>query len=113
MSTLEATVSMPEEARRKVFEFTRQLFAAPKPASPFMPLSEAALMADLEEARDQIADGRGLEMREALEEMGKRHGLSRDILHAASLRYALSRGGQLRLCGRDISPDAGLRASLF
>ena len=78
MSTLEATISMleamPEEARRRVFEYTRQLFSAPRPASPFIPLNEDRLMADLDEARRQIEEGQGLNMRDALQEMGKRHG---------------------------------------
>ena len=78
MSTLEATVSMlqamPEDARRKVFEYTRELFMRPKPANPFVPLTADRILSDLEESRAQIEDGQGVEMDKALEEMGKRHG---------------------------------------
>lgn len=78
VSTLEATVSMleamPEEARRKVFEYTQQLFTAPKPASPFAPLTEAQILSDLEQSRRQIEAGQGRDMREALTELGQRHG---------------------------------------
>ena len=78
MSSLEATMSMleamTEEARRKVFEYTRQLFVARKPASPFVPLSAEQILSDLEESRRQIADGQGVEMESALAEMGKKHG---------------------------------------
>lgn len=78
MSTLEATMSMleamPEEARQKVLEFTQQLFSASRPANPFAPLSEERLLSDLDEARRQIENGQGLNMQDALQEMGKRHG---------------------------------------
>ena len=78
MSTLEATVSMlqamPEDARRKVFEYTRELFTRPKAANPFVPLTADRILSDLEESRAQIEDGQGVEMDKALEEMGKQHG---------------------------------------
>lgn len=78
MSTLEATVSMlqamPEDARRKAFEYTRELFTRPKPANPFVPLTADRVLSDLEASRAQIEDGQGVEMDKALEEMGKRHG---------------------------------------
>lgn len=78
MSTIEATVSMlqtmPEEARLKVFEYTQQLFVSRKPASPFSPLTTEQVLSDLEESRKQIAAGQGLEMKAALEEMGKKYG---------------------------------------
>ena len=78
MSTLEATVSMlesmPEEARTKVFLYTQSLFTSHRPASPYEPLTEEKLIADLEEARRQITNGKGLNARSALEEMGRKHG---------------------------------------
>lgn len=78
MSTLEATVSMlqsmPEEARQKVFEYTRQLFTAARPASPFVPLTADQILSDLEISRRQIAEGKGMDMEQALDAMGKRHG---------------------------------------
>ena len=78
MSTLEATVSMlesmPEEARIKVFIYTKNLFTSNKPASPFVPLTEEKILSDLSISRQQAANGEGLNMREALVEMGKQHG---------------------------------------
>ena len=78
MSTIDATISMlevmPEDARKKVYEFTQQLFTAKKTANPFTPVSIAQVLSDLEESRRQIADGDGIEMEQALTEMGKRHG---------------------------------------
>ena len=78
MSTLEATVSMleamPEDARAIVFEFTQKLFTSHKPASPFEPLSVEKILSDLSVSREQAARGEGIQMKEALMEMGKRHG---------------------------------------
>lgn len=78
MSTIDATMSMlevmPEGDRRKVYEFTHQLFSARKPASPFTPVSAAQVLSDLEESRQQVTAGEGIEMEQALEEMGQRHG---------------------------------------
>ncbi len=78
MSTLDATVSMleamPEDARIKVLEFTRQLFTSRKPANPFVSLSQEQILSDLAESRRQIAAGQGLDMEEALNRMGKQHG---------------------------------------
>ena len=65
MSTLDATVSMleamPEDARFKVFEYTQQLF------------STKQVLSDLAESRHQIDDGKGLDMADALNELGKQH----------------------------------------
>ena len=78
MSTLEATVSMleamPEEARKQVFIFTQNLFTARKPASPFKALTKEQVLSDLAISRSQIASGKGLDMKEALNELGERHG---------------------------------------
>ncbi len=78
MSTIEATVSMletmPEEARAKVFQYTQTLFTSPKPANPFTPKTEKDILADLEESRKQLSEGKGVDMKQALEEMGARHG---------------------------------------
>ena len=78
MSTLEATVSMleamPEDARIKVMEFTRQLFTAKKPANPFVPVSKNQILSDLEKSRKQLDEERGLDMQDALTNLGKRHG---------------------------------------
>lgn len=75
MSSLEATLSMlevmPEEARRKVFEYTQQLFMARKPANPFVPMTADQILSDLEQSRRQIAQGQGADMEIALSEMGK------------------------------------------
>lgn len=78
MSTLEATMSMlevmPEEARMKVFLFTQDLFGAKKPASPYTPVSEKQILDDLAESREQIARGEGVNMEDALRQMGREHG---------------------------------------
>ena len=78
MSTLEATVSMleamPEDARIKVMEFIQKLFTSRKPANPFVPISQEQIFSDLAESRQQISDGKGLDMEEALNRMGKQHG---------------------------------------
>ena len=78
MSTLEATLSMlesmPEEARRKVFEYTRQLFVSRKPASPFEPLTSSQILEDLEQSRLQFEQGKDLDMKDALDQMGRKHG---------------------------------------
>lgn len=78
MSTLEATVSMleamPEEARVLVYQYTQRLFTAHKPASPFAPVSADQVLSDLAESRQQIAEGKGENMKDALREMGKTHG---------------------------------------
>ena len=78
MSTLDATVSMlekmQEEARLMVFKYTQSLFTAPRPANPFTPKSKKDILDDLSKSREQIADGKGVDMKEALQEMGAKHG---------------------------------------
>lgn len=78
MSTLDATMSMlesmPEDARIKVFEFTQQLFNSEKPANPFVSVSAEKVLLDLAESRQQIDEGQGIDMKNALDELGKRHG---------------------------------------
>ena len=78
MSTLDATISMleamPEDARIKVMEFTQSLFTSRKPANPFVSVSHEQILFDLAESRQQISDGKGLDMEDALKRMGKQHG---------------------------------------
>ena len=78
MSTLEATVSMleimPEEARKKVYLFTQELFGAQTPASPYVPVGEKQILSDLAQSREQIARGEGVDMEKALRQMGNTHG---------------------------------------
>lgn len=59
MNTLDATVSMLE--------------TIPKPANPFTPKSKKDILDDLTESREQIADGKGVDMKQALQEMGAKH----------------------------------------
>ena len=77
-STLDATISMleamPEDARIKVMEFTQKLFTSRKPANPFVPVSQEQILSDLAESRQQISDGKGLDMEEVLKRIGKQHG---------------------------------------
>lgn len=76
MSTLSATVTMlqamPEEARREVFEFTRRLLVAHKPNNPFIPLTQEQILSDLQESRNQIMAGKGLDMKDALVQLRKK-----------------------------------------
>ncbi len=78
MSTLDATVSMleamPEDARLKVFKFTQQLFTSEKPANPFVSLNSDDILSDLSESRKQFSEGKGIDMEDALNEIGKQHG---------------------------------------
>lgn len=74
MSTLDAAVSMLEEARIKVMEFIQELFTSRKPANPFVPVREKHVLSDLVESRLQIASEQGLNMEDALDKMGKQHG---------------------------------------
>ena len=78
MSTLEATVSMlevmPDDDKTKVYEYTQSLFEASKSNNPFVPKTKEDILTDLEESREQISRGEGLDAKEGLMEMGKRHG---------------------------------------
>ena len=78
MSSMEATMSMleamPEEARLKVLEFTRKLFTSERPANPYTQLTSAQILDDLEGSRKQIARGEGLDMEDALDDLGRKHG---------------------------------------
>lgn len=78
MSTIESTISMlevmPEDARLLVLEYTQSLFNARKPASPFAQKSEDQILNDLAESRKQIDEGKGLNMKSALEQIGADHG---------------------------------------
>lgn len=77
MSSMEATMSMleamPEEARLKVLEFTRKLFTSERPANPYTQLTSDQILGDLEESRNQTARGEGLNMEDALNDLGRRH----------------------------------------
>ena len=78
MSTIEATVSMletmPEEAQRKVFSYTRSLFSAKRPAIPFVPKSKAQILSDLETSEKQIAEGHCQDATTAIMDLKKEHG---------------------------------------
>lgn len=45
-----------------------------KTESPFSPVGTDRILSDLEESRDQISKGQGLDMTSALDELGKKHG---------------------------------------
>ena len=78
MSSMEATLSMleamPEEARLKVLEFTQKLFTSERPANPYRELAADQILGELEESRNQIARGEGLDMEDALNRLGRKHG---------------------------------------
>ena len=89
MSTLEATVSMlealPEDAKVLVYQYTKSLFAADQAqANPFLPLTEEQILSDLAQSRQEIADGKGVNMKEALAEMGEKHGFIRSDRNSES-----------------------------
>lgn len=65
---------MPEDARIKVMEFTQSLFSSGKSANPFTPVNQEQILSELAESRRQISDGKGLDMEDALNKMGKQHG---------------------------------------
>lgn len=60
---------MPEEARRKVWIYTRNLFSAKRPANPYLPLNEAQIMADISKSREETREGRAVSAKEVIEEM--------------------------------------------
>ncbi|MBQ9663698.1 MAG: hypothetical protein IJV40_11165 [Oscillospiraceae bacterium] len=78
MSTLEATVSMleamPEDARIQVLEFTQALFTSYRPSNPFKPLTVQEVLSDLKVSREQIQNAEGMNMKDALNSMGRQHG---------------------------------------
>ena len=78
MGTVEATVSMletmPEDARIMVYNYTQSLFTSRKPENPFIPLTTDMILSDLEESRKQISEGKGLNISDALNELGEKHG---------------------------------------
>ncbi|MCM1089762.1 MAG: hypothetical protein NC092_01070 [Butyrivibrio sp.] len=47
------------------------LDATEKPANPFVPVSQEQILSDLAESRQQIAAGQGIDMKDALNSMGK------------------------------------------
>ncbi|MCD8012507.1 MAG: hypothetical protein LUG99_04940 [Lachnospiraceae bacterium] len=78
MSTIEATMSMmevmPEDARIKVMEYAQKLFTSRKPANPFISLTTEQILSDLDEAHQQIEEGKGVPADTAMTQMGRRHG---------------------------------------
>ena len=78
MSSIEAIVSMlevmPEEARLLVMEYTQNLFSARKSESPYTMKGESQILDDLAESREEIEKGMGLDIQDALKQMGEEHG---------------------------------------
>ena len=78
MSTLEATVSMleamPEEARLKVFQYTRTMFSSNRPSSPFTPVSKESVLSDLKASSQELDAGEGTDAKAAIQEMRRQHG---------------------------------------
>ena len=58
----------------KMYQFTKELFTAPKPASPFIPVSTEQVLSDLAVSRQQRSEGKGVDAREALQEVGRQRG---------------------------------------
>ena len=78
MSTLEATMSMleamPEEARLKVYQYTRTMFSSSHPSSPFTPASKENVLADLKASSQEVDAGKGTDAKAAIQEMRRQHG---------------------------------------
>ncbi|MBQ4514991.1 MAG: hypothetical protein II969_18505 [Anaerolineaceae bacterium] len=78
MNTIEATMSMlefmPEDAQLMVFNYTKTLFTSFCPSNPFTPVTIDQIISDLNESHNQIAAGEGMPMKEALLDLGKKHG---------------------------------------
>ena len=45
-------------------------------ANPFVPVGQEQILSDLAESRQQISDGKGLDMEDALKRIGKQHGFT-------------------------------------
>ena len=78
MNTIEAVAgmlaAMPEDARLRVLDYTRELFTTGCSENPHPQRLSAQMLSDLAESRSQIAGGEGLDMEKALEDLGDRHG---------------------------------------
>ena len=78
MSTIDATVSilkiMPENERLKVYLYAKSLYSAEDSAAGLGPVGRSDILSDLEESRQQIADGNSVSITEILHDIGKRHG---------------------------------------
>ena len=78
MTDISATVSMletmPEEARRKVYAYTQQLFYSYRPANPYSPVDTNKVLADIDASTSEFSKGLGKDARIAIEEMRRQHG---------------------------------------
>lgn len=76
--TIEETVEMmelmPEEARRKVWLYARNLFSARRPANPYLPLSEAQILKDISTSREEMRNGDAENAEDAIQEMRGKYG---------------------------------------
>jgi EAL domain-containing protein (putative c-di-GMP-specific phosphodiesterase class I) len=79
MSTIEATISMmevlPEDDLVQIRNFTTTLYEKRKVNNLFVPLTEEKLMDDLKTSREQIEQGKSLNMKTALEQLGAKYGI--------------------------------------
>lgn len=77
MSTLEQTVSMleslPEEDVKAIHDITYRFYIRER--SPFKPVTKEQVLNDLAVSREQVANGEGIELGEALKEIGDKYGL--------------------------------------
>ncbi|MCD8021938.1 MAG: hypothetical protein LUF30_02815 [Lachnospiraceae bacterium] len=73
---------MPEEKQIQVYEFTKHLFTSEEmgeSGSPFIPVTEEKVLNDLAMSRREITEGKGLDMREALDTLGRQHGFLTEV----------------------------------
>lgn len=79
MNTLENTVSMmkalPETDLVKIQDFTRKLFQKQRSNCPFSLKSRKDIYRELEVSRKQAAEGKCMEMGQALAEIREKYGL--------------------------------------
>lgn len=77
MSTLEQTVSMletlPEDDIKAIHDITYRFYV--RESSPFKPLTKEQILGDLAISREQIANGQGIELGEAIREIEAKYGL--------------------------------------
>lgn len=84
MSTIDATMytmeTMPENARMKAMEYAQKLFTSRKPANPFVLLKTEQILSDLDKAHKQIEEGKGVLADAAMVELGRRHGMTQNVI---------------------------------
>lgn len=78
MTTIDATVSvmreLPENDRRKVFNYAQTLRSSKNIENPYKPLTVKQVLADLDQSEKEFAEGKDLDAEEAVQALRKQHG---------------------------------------